>query len=292
LLYGFIAVNAGKERWFFGIFDGHCGVDAAAYAAKTVSQEFHPTFEGDVLENIDRFQDSFRIVEKAIITDELCGGSTAAVVYIQEDDTNATQAYISWVGDSRIMLCDAQCKAMKFISIDHKPQSPKELIRIIDHGGTVNFQGVWRVNWTLAMSRAFGDKSLKVLTPGAVIAEPEIHVEALSSGDIILVACDGFWDVMGENEILKKLKTVVLFCENNLDVSESFNVLEVSSSDDDDNVYLFDDESDDDDDCGLVRNDGNDEVLINVAQWLRDLAFDRGSKDNISVMVIRPFFKN
>lgn len=44
------------------------------------------------------------------------------------------------------------------LSHDHKPELPGEKERIVLSGGTVeNVDGVWRVDGTLAMSRAFGD---------------------------------------------------------------------------------------------------------------------------------------
>ena len=48
------------------------------------------------------------------------------------------------------------------LSTDHKPDRSDERQRIEDAGGFVIWAGTWRVGGVLAVSRAFGDKLLKV----------------------------------------------------------------------------------------------------------------------------------
>jgi len=77
----------------------------------------------------------------------------------------------------------------KALSHDHKPNRPDEKQRIEQLGGCVLYN---RVMGRLGVSRAFGDKSLKQY----VTAEPEVVSVELTAGDeILILACDGLWDV-------------------------------------------------------------------------------------------------
>lgn len=75
------------------------------------------------------------------------------------------------VGDSRGVMCDFKGNAIP-LSFDHKPQQTRELKRIQEAGGFVQFKGVWRVAGILATSRALGDYPLK--ENNFVIADPDI----------------------------------------------------------------------------------------------------------------------
>lgn len=82
-----------------------------------------------------------------------------------------SQLIVANVGDSRGVMCDVKDKVIP-MSFDHKPQQRRELKRIQEAGGFVQFKGVWRVNGILATSRALGDFPLKERKH--VIANPDI----------------------------------------------------------------------------------------------------------------------
>lgn len=88
---------------------------------------------------------------------------------------------------------------------DHKPSNPEEKKRIEEAG---DFVFVDRVNGELAMSRALGDfryKSNAELRPEqhSVICYPDVsvYVRTGSNDSILVLACDGVWDVMSNNEV-------------------------------------------------------------------------------------------
>lgn len=74
----------------------------------------------------------------------------------------------------------------------------------------LTLSGCSRVNGRLAVSRAIGDYGLK----DVVIGDPDIIVIPMSGReDFLLMACDGLWDFVNENEaaalvydVLKKNK--------------------------------------------------------------------------------------
>uniref|UniRef100_M8BQS0 protein-serine/threonine phosphatase n=1 Tax=Aegilops tauschii TaxID=37682 RepID=M8BQS0_AEGTA len=93
-------------------------------------------------------------------------GSTALAAVLVGD-----QIYVANVGDSRAIALKGG-KAIP-LSDDHKPNLKDERTRIENAGGGVSYDGfTWRVDGILAMSRAFGNRSLK----NYVIAEPDIQI--------------------------------------------------------------------------------------------------------------------
>jgi len=84
------------------------------------------------------------------------------------------------------------------LSIDHKPDDPKEKKRVEKAGGYVS-DG--RINGNLNLSRAMGDLEYKRNTDIGVdeqliIAVPDVKKRALTADDeFILMGCDGIWEV-------------------------------------------------------------------------------------------------
>ncbi|TMW60528.1 hypothetical protein Poli38472_000570 [Pythium oligandrum] len=136
-------------------------------------------------------------------------GSTAVLVWFMGHKSSALRFYTLNLGDSRAVLCRGG-NAIP-ITRDHKPNLPDEKQRILQVGGFVGvFNGVPRVYSAagagltvqpeaatyLAVSRAFGDRSLKIPAP-CVSSEPEIKSYQVHEDDLLIViATDGVWDVL------------------------------------------------------------------------------------------------
>ncbi len=68
----------------------------------------------------------------------------------------------------------------------------------------VIFNGAWRVNGNLSVSRAIGDAPDKKF----VIGEGDVNVADLDgTEDYLVVACDGIWDVLSMEEIVECVQT-------------------------------------------------------------------------------------
>lgn len=131
-------------------------------------------------------------------------GSTAIAVMI-----TPSHLVCANVGDSRAVLGrrggegSGRSEQVVELSHDHKPTLPAERARIEGAGGRVV---VGRVDGSLAMSRALGDFELKDLSMAQhlqkVSAEPEIVVRRreAASDEMLVVACDGVWDVMSSEQ--------------------------------------------------------------------------------------------
>ncbi|KAM7256055.1 hypothetical protein ACFE04_011796 [Oxalis oulophora] len=98
-------------------------------------------------------------------------------------------------GDSRAVLCRAGVPVP--LSSDHKPDRPDEMERVEAAGGRVINWNSSRILGVLATSRSIGDHYLKPF----VISEPEVTVSPRTSSDnFLILASDGLWDVIS-NEV-------------------------------------------------------------------------------------------
>jgi serine/threonine protein phosphatase PrpC len=78
--------------------------------------------------------------------------------------------------------------------MDHKPDLPEEAAYIQERGGFVK-DG--RTNGNLAVSRALGDGFLQ----NAANPTPYLNrIELTEQDSLLILACDGVWDVMGDQE--------------------------------------------------------------------------------------------
>ena len=116
--------------------------------------------------------------------------------------TTPTFIVVANVGDSRGILSRGQ--RTEAMSYDHKPQNPVETARIERSGGHVS---MGRVNGDLAVARALGDYDYKdndglELVQQAVSPEADIEWRRRNgTEEFVLLACDGVWDVMRNNEV-------------------------------------------------------------------------------------------
>jgi len=92
-------------------------------------------------------------------------------------------------------------------TIDHKPSHPTEQARIMSAGGTVSQEDPPRVDGNLAVSRGLGDfeyksnKRLEISTQKVTCVPDVYSMSGLKHGTIIILGCDGVWDVMSSVEV-------------------------------------------------------------------------------------------
>ena len=113
-------------------------------------------------------------------------GSTACVVVVRQEMGNKL-LYVANLGDTRAVM--SKNGVAERMSYDHRGTDEAEVERVRSQGGIV-LEG--RVGGSLAITRAFGDHSLK---KDGVIAKPFIKKHILRSTDkYLVVASDGVWD--------------------------------------------------------------------------------------------------
>lgn len=215
----------GLQEWsYFGVFDGHAGASVSKYCADNLL--------GSILA-----ADDFRAATKTAScpnADQLKSGTIAGFLemdakmrdLLSEKDKSGSTAIVAFVspnhvtfgncGDSRAIFCSNG--AVTFSSVDHKPSNADEKNRIEKAGGSVMIQ---RVNGSLAVSRALGDFEYKLdttLAPVDQLVSPEPEVSVVNRNgqqdEFLLLACDGVWDVMSNQEVADFVRSRLLLHED------------------------------------------------------------------------------
>lgn len=249
---------------FFGVYDGHGGAQVADYCRERI----HLALIGElqrIKESLSEDSENGWKMhwEKAFvdcfqkIDDEVGGkeeplapeavGSTAVVAVIL-----SSHIIIANCGDSRAVLCRA--KLPMALSIDHKPDRPDEYARIEANGGKVIQWNGYRVSGVLAMSRSIGDRYLKPW----VIPEPEVTIIPRSKeDDCLILASDGLWDVLSNEEACDAARRRIAYWYKKNGVSACTH-----------------------------KGEKADLAAQAAADYLSKLALQKGSTDNISVIVV------
>ncbi|KAJ7282166.1 hypothetical protein O6H91_14G043700 [Diphasiastrum complanatum] len=270
---------------FFGVYDGHGGSQAALFCKdrlhvalveelKAVSyfDSFPPESVNDWELQWEKIMLScFRKVDSEVgggvcIGEDCdrCAGNGSCAEPIAPETVGSTaivavvssfQIIVANCGDSRAVL--SRGGKVIALSADHKPDREDEMARVEAAGGRVIFWDGYRILGVLAMSRAIGDRYLKP----SVIADPEVKcVQRAEDDEFLILATDGLWDVLSNEAACDVTrKCIAGRCNHN-----SIDGLPPTR-----------------------RGRGSDDSPASAAATLlTKLALARGSKDNISVVVV------
>ncbi|KAM6404053.1 protein phosphatase 1F [Rhynochetos jubatus] len=183
------------DRAYFAVFDGHGGVDAANYSATHL--HVNVGLHEEIVKNpAEALKCSFQKTDEMFLfkakREKLRSGTTGVSALIV-----GNKLHIAWLGDSQIMLVQ-QGKAVTLME-PHKPEREDERARIETLGGCVTYMDCWRVNGTLAVSRAIGDICQKPYISGDADGG---SFDLTGSEDYLLLACDGFFDAIKPYEVV------------------------------------------------------------------------------------------
>lgn len=208
-----MADDPGTNTLILCVLDGHGehGDAVSTHFRDHLAQEMtkHPSWITDLKKAT---RDAILKIEHQIIRnfriDTEFSGTTLSMAIIRGNNLIGVN-----IGDSRVIIGkeeDGRLVSEEFTH-DHKPDNPGEKERIISAGGRVfaveyddGIDGPPRV-WLghmdvpgLAMSRSLGDA---VAHTAGVISEPEFtERELLSSDKFIVVATDGLWEFVDNDE--------------------------------------------------------------------------------------------
>ncbi|XP_027101085.1 probable protein phosphatase 2C 44 isoform X2 [Coffea arabica] len=193
--------RGGHVLGLFAIFDGHLGDRVPSYLKDNLFNNIleQPNF-WDYPELA--IKNAYRSTDDLILENTRQfgpGGSTAVTAIV----IDGKDLWIANVGDSRAVVCERG--AANQITVDHEPHSERR--RIEKKGGFVTTLpgDVPRVNGQLAVARAFGDQNLKA----HLSSEPDIrHVPIDSTIEFVILASDGLWKVMKNQEAVDLVKSI------------------------------------------------------------------------------------
>ncbi|XP_021294274.1 protein phosphatase 2C 16-like [Herrania umbratica] len=266
---------------FFGVYDGHGGSQVANYCRDRIHVALAEEI-GNIKDNLcDGTSMESRQVrwEKTFtscflkVDDEIGGNVNRGMIGGYEDaydasfepvapETVGSTAVVALVcsshivvancGDSRAVLCRG--KEAMALSIDHKPNRDDEYARIEASGGKVIQWKGHRVFGVLAMSRSIGDRYLKPW----IIPEPEVmFIPRAREDECLILASDGLWDVISNEEACEVARRRILLWHKKNGVPSL-----------------------------VERGKGIDPAAQAAAEYLSMLAIQKGSSDNISVIVV------
>ncbi|KAK9073864.1 hypothetical protein SSX86_006458 [Deinandra increscens subsp. villosa] len=258
---------------FFGVYDGHGGAQVANYCSTrlhtALQEELEPLMESwggneSSVSNDNNCQEMWRkaFANCFLKVDEEIGGKQGNHETVAPETVGSTAVValicsshivVSNCGDSRAVLCRG--KEAMALSVDHKPNREDEYARIEAAGGKVIQWNGHRVFGVLAMSRSIGDRYLKPW----IIPDPEVtFIPRAKEDECLILASDGLWDVMSNEEVCEiARKRILLWHKKN----GSSNLPQ-------------------------ERGQGIDPAAQAAAESLSNRALQKGSKDNITVIII------
>jgi len=204
---------SGQRFGVFAVFDGHGGEDAAHILSERFVDVMLESAQFPVAIN-EALIDTCAQLEREILVKsqerKKYFGSTGVIVVVTEE-----HIFCCNVGDSRAIL--SRDGALVPLSHDHSPVHAEEVKRVKAAGGFVDTKGV---NGYISLTRSFGDLDLKghkhitfpksKFTADLLVAEPELRiVEKKPVDEIVIVASDGLWVRLSNDQALKIASTVL-----------------------------------------------------------------------------------
>ena len=229
-----------SDTYFFAVYDGHGGNGCSLYLKENLHKYIKNFSKEGINEAINIVENNFlkekALDENGIVTDH--SGSCGIMALI-----NKNKLIIANIGDSRLVLFKKSSPF--FITEDHKPNSPKEKLRIEKAGGSIyqtqtfipiyqngkKIEIPWRVDpGRLSVSRTFGDVEAKNENLGGkknvVVALPDItEIELDEDFNFLVIGCDGIFDVLTNEQILECVKIVIK--EKKIEEKQNINISEL-----------------------------------------------------------------
>lgn len=196
----YVSTVLGRNIKLYGVFDGHGGSHISTTLASELPNYLIAKFRSISLDQPSQIAkaitSAFLDLDRDMYNAHFSSGSTASLALVIYP-----RIYLINLGDSKAMIFTPREGILKETE-DHKPGYPSEKIRIERLGGIITHDDTYRVNGELAVSRSFGDFSLKRTKnssqydpQGWVSVIPDIYCYTIQfPHTYILLASDGLWD--------------------------------------------------------------------------------------------------
>ncbi|KAH7436499.1 hypothetical protein KP509_05G022700 [Ceratopteris richardii] len=213
---------------------------------------------------------AYRNADIEFLNQHVSSGACAVSVLVKEGEMIVANA-----GDCKAVLCrDGKAESL---SICHRASNQTERQRVEDLGGIVECcHGIWRVQGTLAVTKSLGDASLKRW----ISAEPASKRMVITQEyEFLILASDGLWDKMSDQEAVDCVRKVLNEAEDNMDVDVMTPTSNIQSSENHVSSILLPIQHED----HSLQASG---VKQKACNELIRIACQRGNRDDITVMIV------
>lgn len=218
---------------YYGVFDGHGGTGAAAFAAEFLHSHIAAAIgrlAGPAASNNtllrgalhDAFADHEAAWRRTAAARNDTSGCTATVAMLMPTQLRrgiaSRRLLVAHLGDSRAVRCCAADGRAIQLTVDHTPYNAEEYARVEAAGGFVEMNGVLRVQGRLAVTRSFGDPSLRQylsVAPHVVFDQLEVpeastsHNNSMDDAGFIILGSDGLWETLSNDDAVAVVKSVL-----------------------------------------------------------------------------------
>jgi len=248
-----------------GVFDGHGGGGVSSLLVKKINifKYFIDKLTKDISNKKDYNKFIIKVydtIQKSLINNEIKAnkmGSTALISVIYPYNDNYRLKIIN-LGDCRAVICNKNNIGIA-LTIDHKPNQWIEKYRITNLGGIIEYslRDDPRISG-LSVSRSFGDLDCKFISQ-----EPDIFDYIINNDKFMIMACDGLWDVMSNQEAIDYVIECLLR-ENKVKIDKKMEIEGYNS----------------------LENKEHTTKTNNIAYQLAKYALDKGSQDNLLIIIL------
>jgi serine/threonine protein phosphatase PrpC len=239
----FHAIHLLPTQQFYAIFDGHNGNFASKFVASCLYEEIvarmPPQIEDTGADLHWKKSIETSVKEAFVVVHEklLDAASLTPHSSMRQSGTTATLALITSssviiasIGDSRAVLSSRRTKNgetyLEAIQLtkDHVASDERERLMVEKRGGRIEIvNGLHRVNGNLAITRAIGDAKLASLLSREadviILTREELNEMCGSVTDespcFLVIASDGMWDTMTNQEAVDKVSEVISTSQRN-----------------------------------------------------------------------------
>jgi len=193
--------SLGVQTHFFGIYDGHRN----SYVSEFLQKNLHNVVQSSskiLSQPQNAIKEAFCKIDKEVLKNQeslnIQGGSTALLGYI-----NSNSLYLANVGDSKAIVIRDGVPVT--LNVEHRANNEDERKSVENRGGFIfEKKGLktsrFLVQGALELTRSIGDSNYKEF----ITCEPDVYEYNLDSKDqYIIMASDGFWNEMNEEETVK-----------------------------------------------------------------------------------------
>lgn len=238
-----------------GIFDGHGGHQVSRilpnvlpnyFMDKRVTYPLSETYVNNVFEYVQKM-----LKTKHKKFSKQVGSTSLLSIFFHKNKSDYLQ--VINLGDSRCVL--SKNKIAIPLSKDHKPMWPEEKARILKLGGQLRVDGNELRIKDLSVSRSLGDADAEPY----VSHIPDLFTYKITKEDqFIIMACDGLWDVVDSQDAVN---FVLSHCyDKEVDINPKTHRKTTKQ-------------------VRIAKQ-------VNVAELLADYALQKGTTDNLTIMVV------